>query len=200
MNLQYDGLFTIPVVQRIVSDMEDFNKTVMDGLDDFMKKNENRKPINWSCDLYTSDIQTNLINHELFSELESPILNHAHEFCDIIGYDDLKFTPKIVDCWLNVYGPTHNQEIHNHPNTHICGIYYPTASELDGNLVFRSPLFDTNFNMIPLKKLNNSNTGYFDVKTETSKMVLFPGYLLHCVRPNQSDRRVSISFNIMMVN
>ena len=39
MNLQYDGLFTIAVVQRIVSDMEDFNKTVMDGLDDFMKKN-----------------------------------------------------------------------------------------------------------------------------------------------------------------
>jgi len=196
MNLHYDSLFAIPIIQRLVPGMENFNTNLVKNLDSWMDKNPNAKPINWSCDLYSSDIEKNILHHKLFKDLKQPIITHANELCEIMGYDNERFRPIVEDCWLNVYGQLNNQELHNHPNRHLSGVYYPTATEGNGASFFRTPLFGTNYESVPIKKPNNTNTGYFIVETVPSKMVLFPSYLLHCVTPNRSDQRICIAFNI----
>ena len=60
MNLHYDSLFAIPIIQRLVPGMEDFNANLVENLDNWMDKNPNAKPVNWSCDLYSSDIEKNM--------------------------------------------------------------------------------------------------------------------------------------------
>ena len=79
----------------------------------------------------------------------------------------------------------------------ISGIYYPTSSELDGHLVFKSQYADS-MNQIPLSKITSRNSNYVYFETEKSNILLFPSHLMHGVMPNKSERRVSISFNILL--
>ena len=39
--LNINGFFTIPVLQKKIENMEDFNKSIVDNIDVFMKENEN---------------------------------------------------------------------------------------------------------------------------------------------------------------
>ena len=75
--LNINGFFTIPVLQKKIENMEDFNKSIVDNIDVFMKENENKKPVNWACELYVSGIHDNLLNRKEFRELKKPILENA---------------------------------------------------------------------------------------------------------------------------
>jgi len=197
--LNINGFFTIPVLQKKIENMEDFNKSIVDNIDVFMKENENKKPVNWSCELYVSGIHDNLLNRKEFRELKKPILENAKVLCEHMDYDLENYRLKIRDCWLNAYEKGNTQETHNHPGSDISGIYYPTSNELDGPLVFKSPIADV-MKQPPLKKLSARNTPYIYVRTETSNMVMFPSHLMHGVMPQQDEnKRISIAFNIELV-
>lgn len=192
-----NGFFAVPVMQRKLENMDDFNKNILDNLDNFIKENPNKKPINWCCDLYMSGLSNNILKNDLFKKLEDPILETSLFFCNKMRYDTINYKLKIADCWLNVYKQGNTQEIHNHPNVDLTGIYYPTSSELDGNLVLKSPFADT-MHETPLSSLNSLSPDYVYIPTETSNLILFPSYLMHSVMPNKSDTRVSISFNVKL--
>ena len=90
--------------------MEDFNKNIVDNIDVFMKENENKKPVNWACELYVSGIYDNLLNRKEFRELKKPILENAKVLCAHMDYDLENYRLKIRDCWLNAYDKGNTQE------------------------------------------------------------------------------------------
>jgi len=192
-----DSFFAIPILQRNLEGMEEFNQNLIDNLDTFMSENPNKKPINWCCDLYVSGISDNLLEQKQFECLRKPILENVTKYCEFMDYNIIDYKIKIADCWLNVYNQGHTQEMHNHPGMNISGIYYPTSSELDGHLVFKSQYADS-MNQIPLSKITSRNSNYVYFETEKSNILIFPSHLMHGVMPNKSERRVSISFNILL--
>ena len=193
-----EGFFAIPVLQKKIKNMDKFNQDILNNLDNFMAENENKKPMNWCCDLYVSGVEDNLLRTPLFENLKKPILDTANDFCKILSYDTDNYKLNIVDCLLNVYGVGHSQETHNHPDVDISGIYYPSSSELDGKLVIKSPFADK-MRTTPIVNHNPFNANYIFIPTQTNNIVMFPSYLMHSVMPNKSERRVSISFNIKLV-
>ena len=193
----FNGVFAIPVLQKYIPEMDGINKSILDNLDTFIKNNENKKPINWCCDLYVSGIGGNLIEQSIFSKLKEPILNIANEFCDLLKYDNINFELKIKDSWLNVYNKGHSQEVHNHPDSDISAIYYPCASDEDGMLVLKSPFHD-NMRCTPILEQNERNLTQIFIRPVEGVLVIFPSYLLHSVMPNTSEKRVSISLNFIL--
>ena len=105
---------------------------------------------------------------------------------------------KISGMWATrlSYGATH--PMHNHPNSWMSGVYYPTDYPgHDGDLMFYDPrpaasMFSPN-KMPGASNKFISNTA--SVRPVKGRLVLFPSYLWHGVHTIKSNSRWSMSFD-----
>jgi uncharacterized protein (TIGR02466 family) len=105
---------------------------------------------------------------------------------------------KFINMWANINNHTHMNRPHDHPRMVLSGVYYVTAPPRSEELRFMNP-HPANFDMINkiVDTWNVYNSGEVFFKPEPSKLVIFPGHLIHYVLPNQSKKnRISLSFNI----
>ena len=90
------------------------------------------------------------------------------------------------------------QEIHDHlgnRDAFISGSYYGKVPENSGNIYFESPIVGSHLSTAYC--LGDSTNDLAEVKTEEGLLLLFPSWLRHGVRLNNSkDTRVSVSFNV----
>jgi len=96
----------------------------------------------------------------------------------------------ISESWINSGGENARQEKHMHLGSEISGCYYHKTNTLDGNIVF-----ECNDKM--LQRFSGSSITPIEYKPEVGKIILFPSYLTHSVKTNQTEHeRISIAFNI----
>jgi uncharacterized protein (TIGR02466 family) len=98
----------------------------------------------------------------------------------------------IKGCWITQTMPGEYAHPHTHGHSDLSGVYYIKTNTRDGNIYFNSPLSLLShsfcFEHIP------SQAQY---TPEVGKIIMFPGWLEHGVKSNDSDEeRISISFNI----
>jgi uncharacterized protein (TIGR02466 family) len=106
----------------------------------------------------------------------------------IKNYTEIDFF--ISESWINIGGSGARQEKHMHLRSEISGCYYHKTNTLDGAIVF-----ECNDKM--LQKFSGSNITSIEYQPELGKIILFPSYLTHSVKTNQTeDDRISIAFNI----
>jgi uncharacterized protein (TIGR02466 family) len=118
---------------------------------------------------------------------------HVNEFMSTINTPNERYRSfKIYGCWITKTMPGEHAHNHTHGHNDLSGVYYIKTNNKDGNLFFNNPLtllsHSYSFEHIPQQ---------LQYVPEEGKIVLFPGWLEHGVKTNDSsEERISISFNI----
>lgn len=96
--------------------------------------------------------------------------------------------------WINITEKNSLHSQHCHPGYMLSGVYYYRTSEQQGAISFNNPNPHMFFCGFPQGQLSPQTV---DVVPDDGDILLFPSWLVHSTRKNQTDEeRVSIAFNI----
>jgi len=192
-------IFPVAVLVTDIEETGNLNKKLCRGAYDLMKVQPNTKPTAWACNVYTTILNgQTLTDTEPFSSLKSLILKETEKYARHLKFDIDNHPLRISECWLNIYGKGHAQDIHVHSNNVFSGIYYPKAPKGCGELIFHSPAADQMLEP-PITEVTGANTPSFKIQPVAGRMVLFRSWLRHSVMPSEIEEdRISIAFNILM--
>jgi uncharacterized protein (TIGR02466 family) len=103
---------------------------------------------------------------------------------------------ELANAWININPKNSSNQFHIHPHSVLSGVYYVSANEHNGDLIFYN---DVKTDMINHTFLNvNTRNTYSSVnyKPTINRIILFPSWILHGVGiNNSSEDRISIAFN-----
>jgi uncharacterized protein (TIGR02466 family) len=152
---------------------------------------------------YCNTNKENLLNLEQFKWFEEKISTFAADYIEnILGYE-LKDGVVITDCWMNLCQNNGDQFLHNHGNSFISGTYYVNFNpDVHGKLKFQNKNMMSGMNSAPyleltIKKNTKYNSGGAIMNYNEGDVLLWQSHLIHGYSGNNSDNRISISFNIM---
>ena len=112
-----------------------------------------------------------------------------------------------ANMWANINRSGHGNEFHSHPGAYWSGVYYvddggiAADASLGGELEFmdpRGPLPAMNAPHLGCAMAGGLSAGATErVQPKAGRLVMFPSWLLHQVRPYRGDAaRISIAFNL----
>lgn len=84
---------------------------------------------------------------------------------------------------------------HNHRLSIISGAFYIYADKDAAPITFANPLMAHKMHEPAIGGSTDYDVEFLNVPAETGKLVLFPSWLEHYVGYNNSDMRVTLSFN-----
>lgn len=100
--------------------------------------------------------------------------------------------------WLNYILPGHSLSIHGHGTAKLAVTYYIDAPENSGDLLLIDPRGSVDWD---LGKDGCTNSKFSRIKPKESKLVFFPGYVLHTIERNLSSLpRISLTSNVHTVS
>ena len=111
----------------------------------------------------------------------------------------------VGNMWANINRSGHANEFHSHPGAYWSGVYYvddggiAADPSLGGELEFMDPRGPVPLMNAPhLRMSGNLSAGSTErVTPEAGKMVIFPAWMMHGVRPYLGKaERISIAFNL----
>ena len=108
--------------------------------------------------------------------------------------------PGLGNMWANINYPGNFNRPHLHPNALFSGVYWIKAPEKSGDLMLYEPRPGVHTTMPNRKegKLPPELWREVHYTPRAGTIVMFPAWLWHEVRPNQSnDTRISVSFNFL---
>ena len=98
-------------------------------------------------------------------------------------------------------------ELHNHPYNYLSGVFYIKANPNNSKLVFRSgsndvnEKFPENTRLLPeiVNERNLFNSHTIHIPSNSQDLILFPSWLLHMVKDNFNEDRISLAFDANLV-
>ena len=128
----------------------------------------------------------------------------------LAGIRDYGESNQIFECdlilsslWININGKGDYNELHHHPSCDLSGVFWIKTPVDCGSIVFNSPQ-----DFVQAKELRSYASHVKDewkqfdsyyFPSTAGRVMIFPSFLLHQVRPNQSNEdRISVSFNIAL--
>ena len=193
-------LYFPTVVREIqIANAKDLNKQIEGGVAHIRETEPNTLPASWSCDLYTTiGSPTTLVERKEFAPLRHIIMQEANDFANELELDIVRYPLKFTECWLNVYSEGHAQEVHQHANAVLSGIYYVKAPPGSGDLLIHSPYMDIMLDP-PERKSNSLNIKFMPITPKEGMMIFFRSFVKHSVKPTLcKQKRISIAFNLNM--
>jgi len=104
----------------------------------------------------------------------------------------------VTGCWANVNPPGLSHNAHNHPNNLLSGVYYVATGKGADSITFLDPRPQVLQVLPRFLEQNQLNATELSLPAPEGRLLLFPGWAVHAVPTNRSNReRVSISFNLM---
>ena len=101
------------------------------------------------------------------------------------------------ELWANVSCRYAYNNVHNHPNSLLSGVYYVQVEADCGNLSLFDPRKQAWVIQPDFSERNQMNSPVQTIGAEAGTLVIFPSWLEHGVNQNLSDAdRISIAFNI----
>jgi len=137
-----------------------------------------------------------------FSRLKSLILDHLHNYCEILKVEDgLEFY--ITNSWATLHKPNDGSGTHFHTNSLISGIVYIKCDENSGKVGFAKNVATTTIFPqaidIQFKEDTILNMKEIALKPSPGDILLFPSHLNHWVKPSNSDQnRYVIAFDVFV--
>jgi uncharacterized protein (TIGR02466 family) len=102
-------------------------------------------------------------------------------------------------CWATALVRGDRFEMHQHSNSFLSGAFYLDIGGAANPIIFRDPRPQNRVLDIPVDEELRINRKYYSVGASDGRLVLFPSWLEHRVRPSYSDvPRVSLSFNMTL--
>lgn len=109
-----------------------------------------------------------------------------------------------MEMWANVSPAGASNQLHAHPGSFWSASFYidDGGDKEDGWFIAQDPRFPMNrmqaSSLVFMDEHGNKQQSEHPVRPEPGKLVLFPSWLLHAVRPHRGPRdRISIAMNIM---
>ena len=117
-----------------------------------------------------------------------------------MGWDLEKNKLKITGMW-SIINPTNASNArHIHSNNYISAAYYLKAPDNCGDIVFYDPRSANVIRRPIINTMNKLNSNIFRITPKEGLLVLFPSYIHHSVKSNESnEERIVISFNINLI-
>ena len=138
-----------------------------------------------------------------YSKLVEHINSATARISKELGYSD-KHTMKIGTMWSIINPPGSFNTAHVHPGCLWSGVYYVHTPENAGNIEFIEPRTVHLMNQpkyLPKTRRPKECWTKVNFKPKAGRMIIFPSWLYHSVRPNSSSEngekgdRIIISFN-----
>ena len=95
-------------------------------------------------------------------------------------------------------GGSHSTHIHS-PENQISGNFYISAEPNSSNIVFSKDMHGDLFQSIKKKKYTIVNSQDWSFAPEPGRLLIWESDLMHRVEQNNSDSRISITFNLKIV-
>ena len=146
----------------------------------------------WQGGTYTTHDKNNLIYDPMFANFINQVTDHVNNFA-LQHNSTSKFSCHTA--WFNISKEKNFQEYHYHADSVFSVVYYLSAPEGSGKIVFENPIQD----MCPIPNIDDRNdlsfhqVGYAPVE---NSLIIFRSYLRHMVLAgNNKLDRVSIALN-----
>ena len=115
----------------------------------------------------------------------------------------LKYGPslelRLQCCWATATVRGDRFEMHQHANSFLSGAFYLDVDMGAKPILFRDPRPQNRTLDIPVEEELRINQRYYAIGANNGRLVLFPSWLEHRVRPSLSDvPRTSMSFNVTL--
>ncbi len=141
--------------------------------------------------------ETDMNRKEEYNPLTRELFNIQDE---IYQKENLSMKPVLGNMWANVNYPKCYNRPHIHPNSLFSGVYWVTAPKNSGNFMIYDPRPGIQMAMPNRKEGKLPPELWREVHYEplAGRCIMFPSWLWHEVKPNQSnDTRISVSFNFL---
>ena len=120
------------------------------------------------------------------------------EYMDALRYSR-SLELRLQCCWATLLKGVDRFEMHQHANSFLSGSFYLDVDETAKPLLFRDPRPQNRIYDIPVEEELRINRRYYAVGPSNGRLILFPSWLEHRVRPSMSDYpRMSVSFNMTL--
>ena len=194
-----EDLFKVPIQLTRAPNSKGLCDAMIQELDQIRTETPNGKPTSWACDVYTT-ISNNCNLHErpAFREFADFLMEGLKKFGETMAYPLAENNLRITQCWVNIYQHGMSQEIHNHANHIMTGVYYVKAPPNCSKILFHSYQADTMIRP-PLERDTPYNNVVASYSPQPGDLIIFDSSLRHSVQVNASEgERISVSFNATM--
>jgi len=142
--------------------------------------------------LYPEHFSNDVLETLGMSKMIEAIDLALREYCSALEHSPGQYK---MTSWFTSFDEKDYGNVHDHGNAHISGCYYYKTNGNDGNIFFLTPAKASAASSICFQKHHSIAWEHQPIE---GKMLLFPGWLLHGVRPNNTkSQRISLSFNIV---
>ena len=140
---------------------------------------------------------TDMANKPEYQQLVTELMKMQKE---IYENEHLDRHARLGNMWANINPPGGMNQSHIHPNALFSGVYWIKAPQKSGNLMVYDPRPGVQMAM-PDRKQDKLPPEYWrevHYEPRAGTCIMFPAWLWHEVKPNQSnDIRISVSFNFL---
>ena len=192
-----DGLFATPVYNTIITGkiFNDVQKEISEVYEMYIETNKFHKKLEWESrnhSLSDATFNSNFIEELDLKSLKQVISEHLTHYMGIMD-QPINFKHKLFESWMTLTKQNESAIPHAHQEASIAGVYYFKTNHKDGDITFLPPFAQTDW-------LSGNVPTTFSVEPRVGLLLLFPGWLIHFVKPNETDNdRVSVSFNIKFI-
>lgn len=139
---------------------------------------------------YDSNTMSKFLSNPILTDFRTSIEECIKDYCTVTGIK----TTKITNSWINEMGKGGKVIQHRHEMSAISGAYYPIWDNENANLIFKNPM-----QIYKMAELHQTETFYnaneIEIQGKQGQLILFPSYLEHYTKENQSTQRFVMSFN-----
>jgi len=108
----------------------------------------------------------------------------------------------VGSCWANINEAHRQYNVnHCHPQTYYASVYYAQATEGHGEIVLQDPRPAAAFGINHTSGEDvNYTTPSLNIQPVQGDLLMIPGWLFHCVLPNQNEdvERIVIASNVVL--
>jgi uncharacterized protein (TIGR02466 family) len=106
---------------------------------------------------------------------------------------------RLQGCWATTLLRGDHLEMHEHANSFLSGAFYLDVDATAPPIRFWDPRPQARSHDIPAEAELRINRRFYEIEASNGRLVLFPSWLQHRVRPSMSDiPRTSVSFNLTL--
>ena len=150
----------------------------------------------WGRTHQLSDVtfEEDLLHEHNCINLLTEINYQVFHFLDVMNFKSDHMTYKYQASWFAKFNQGDYAHVHTHLASDFSGVYYYKNTKKHSGLFFQCTNPNISANIVTNPIYGQSE----DIPVEQGDILLFPAYIQHGVKSNETDEdRVSVSFNIM---
>lgn len=136
-----------------------------------------------------------ILDHEDLKDLKADFQKAVDVYCQKVGLGN---NVKISMSWFNILQKGQSVNLHRHEVSILSAAYYVRSDKDSAGLNFRSPIDPYRMHEFFVQN-TEYNVKNVEVPCEQGALYLFPSWLEHYTNQNQTDKRITVSFNTMYV-